>query len=149
MKIPLTNDIQDLYYIQFKDSLNENVLAFSTQSLANAEPGCFAVPTTYSYSYESSSLDNKPPQTSIGGTPFGIVIVTSQPALTSQVGSTDQDIGTLLTHSNGYYFYYKQSQGTCLATDSKGNVVSQTNSNLLNSQLTSFLAAMKKVEPIN
>jgi hypothetical protein len=149
LKIPLTKDIQDLYYVELNGANGNNELVFSTQSLANVETGCMAVPTNFAYSYESLSLDNKPPKTPIGGTPFGLVTVTKQVLPTSQIGSLDTDVGTTLSNSNGHYFYYKQAQGTCLATDSKGNVVSQTDSNLLASQLTSFLAAMKKIEPIN
>jgi hypothetical protein len=149
VKIPLSKDIEDLYYIDWKNSDND-VLSFSTQSLSNAEPSCLPVPLNqYTYSYELFKVGTTSPQTSLGTDLFGAITVTNKALPTSQIGKSDEDTGIFIVKANGYYFYYKQSQGTCLATDSSGNVISQNDSNLASQQVSSFLAALKNASPIN
>jgi len=149
VKIPLSKDIEDLYYVDWKSS-DSDTLNFSTQSLSNAEPSCLPVPQNqYSYSYELFVVNTTPPQTTLGTNPFGSITLTQKALPASQIGKSDEDTGTFVAQANGYYFYYKQAQGTCLATDSAGNVASQSDNNLANQQVSSFLTALKNIKPID
>ena len=146
LRIPLTKDIQDLYYTDLKSS-DSDLLSFSTQSLTNAEPSCMAVPNNYLYSYQPLDLNKPATQTSMQP-PFGYVTVTAKALPASQVGTTDDKAGAFITQAGGYYFYFQHVQSTCLSFNATTNKPNQADSELLTTQATSFLAALKNIEPI-
>ena len=51
VKIPLTSNIKDLYYVDQKDQ-SDDLLLFSTQSLQQADLACLATPQNYYFTYK-------------------------------------------------------------------------------------------------
>ena len=142
LKIPLTDDLQDLYFADTKYD-SKDILAFSTQSIANADPGCAAVPSGYDTSFlsyqfttDAFGTDKLPV-----GDPFGSILVQKKPLASEDIGSTDGDIGMFIVHAGDYYFYHKSPQASC----SK----SEASYNMIKSQKAAFLDALKHIKPIS
>lgn len=145
LKIPLTKDIEDLYYVNYKSSSN-NILSFSTQSLANYDFACLAEPANgYVFSYLPASATNPIPTASqeatINGSPLGVVTVTSSALPQNQVGSLDSQVGVFEAHTNSYYLYYKSPQAGCTTNNIASTLELQ--------QKQSLLTALKGTESIN
>jgi hypothetical protein len=139
VKIPLSSGIKDLYFVDYK-AASYDALDFSTQSLTNSDQSCLAVPEAgKNYSFNDELGNN---QTPVGGSPFGSIIAQTKAAPADQVGSLDQDIGTLIANSNGYYFYYKSPQAPCGASNSAAVTLESTQKDL-------FTTAFKNIQPIN
>lgn len=124
IKLPLSNRISDLIYTYTPNS-GSPLLTFSTTSLDIASPSCTITSSIYS------------PR------PFGSVNAVTTPYPQSEVGPGDNQAGILYAHVNGYYLYWKGAQSDCQQTKANGGQPSQTEVNLLNTQLPLFQAALK------
>lgn len=141
-KIPLTSNMLDLYYTDYKNPAGYDQLSFSTQSLANASPSCLAAPVDgNTYSYQSSTVTNKTVPNTINAVPLGLVTVASTQLSNKEVGSGDNSIGINIGRQSGKFLYYKSPQSAC-----SDNSFAMT---LQHSQKSIFMMLIREARPIN
>ena len=144
VKIPLSSSIEDLYYIDYKlsgDNLSYDVLSFSTQSLGQTDPSCWATATDEYYEYESLTPSSGTTPTEMGPSPFTDLVAVSKTPLTGQlIGATTTNLG----HVNGYYFYTISQNG-----ESQCVGANTTAAALVTSLTTPYMTALKNIQAIN
>jgi hypothetical protein len=144
VKIPLSSSIDDLYYVDYTLSgggLNYDVLSFSTQSLGQTNPSCWATPTDQYYEYQSLTPSSGTNPTEMGPSPFTDLVAVSKTPLTGQlIGATTTSLG----HINGYYFYTiaQNAESSCAGSSSTAQA-------LVSSLNTPYMAALKSIQAIN
>jgi hypothetical protein len=143
IKLPLTNGIKDLYYVSARsNSIDGDVLDFSSETLSNADMQCTAEPAgNAAFRYVPITPATSTNETDVNGSPLGLVSITAKPLPSNEVGSLDQDVGVLMSHVNGEYIYFKGPQSPC---SGNGTTEAQTMQ-----QIKLLETSLKQAKPIN